>query len=441
MIAVLSVVAALFATDAAPDAAAHHVSGHGDPTTIHAAYVVPSDVSAVAGRSQGIHDTVIAVQEWFAPQTDGRYPVFVRDDTAITVATVVLDETAAELAAMSTFEGDATITAQIRAGYPATAESELFVFLEGSLGSACGYSSSLVMIPIDNCGIAPTSQAFPFGATYLVAHEVTHMLGAVPSCAPNHVSGHVDDDNRDIIYLGPSGRDWFNLMLDPGNDDYFRHGRDDCYDIDDSPLLGTWPSTPTVTPSGDCADESMPFGDVPSGSFAAAAIACIFHLEITTGTSPTTYSPHAFVTREQMAAFLARLYAVLTGSPAPVVATPFDDVPDSSFAVDDVARLYGLGITTGTNATSYSPYDSVTREQMAAFLARLYAAVHGSPAPVVTTPFDDVPSSSFAVDDVARLYGLGITTGTGASTYSPYDSVTREQMAAFLARLYAVLES
>jgi hypothetical protein len=49
-------------------------------------------------------------------------------------------------------------------------------------------------------------------------------------------------------------------------------------------------------------------------------------------------------------------------------------VPDTSFAKDSVARIYGLGITTGTTATTYSPADPVTREQMASFLARLFRA-------------------------------------------------------------------
>ena len=49
-------------------------------------------------------------------------------------------------------------------------------------------------------------------------------------------------------------------------------------------------------------------------------------------------------------------------------------MPAGSFAADDIARIYGIGITTGTSATTYSPGDHVTREQMAAVLSRLYTA-------------------------------------------------------------------
>ncbi len=185
-----------------------------------------------------------------------------------------------------------------------------------------------------------------------------------------------------------------------------------------------------------CDLSADPFTDVPASSFARDDVTCIYNLGVTTGTSLTTFSPGDNVTREQMAAFLSRLYKSMTGGDAPIVATPFTDVPAASFASDDIARIFGLGITTGTSSTTYSPGDDVSREQMAAFLSRLYKAATGSDAPIVATPFTDVPAASFASDDIARIFGLGITTGTSSTTFSPGDEVTRIQMAAFLARLF-----
>jgi Tol biopolymer transport system component/subtilisin-like proprotein convertase family protein len=124
-----------------------------------------------------------------------------------------------------------------------------------------------------------------------------------------------------------------------------------------------------------------------------------------------------------------------THGPCPTDATPFTDVSATSFAVDDIACIYGLGITTGTSPTTYSPDGLVTREQMAAFLARLWREL-GQTCPTDATPFTDVSATSFAIDDIACIYGLGITTGTSPTTYSPDGLVTREQMAAFLARLW-----
>jgi hypothetical protein len=51
-------------------------------------------------------------------------------------------------------------------------------------------------------------------------------------------------------------------------------------------------------------------------------------------------------------------------------------------------------------------------------------------------PFDDVRSASFAFNDIGCIRLLGLTTGTSATTYSPDDMVTREQVAALLARFW-----
>ena len=184
-----------------------------------------------------------------------------------------------------------------------------------------------------------------------------------------------------------------------------------------------------------------PFTDVTRDSFAFDDVTCIYLLGVTTGTSPTTYSPQDYVTREQMAAFMGRLYGAVTGLDGPIVETPFTDLPTTSYAYEHLGRIYGLGITTGTSATTYLPYNYVTREEIASFMARFYRAISGTDAPIVETPFTDVPTDSFAYGDVARIYGLGLTTGTSTTTYSPERHMTREEMAAFLARYYRLLPS
>ena len=203
-----------------------------------------------------------------------------------------------------------------------------------------------------------------------------------------------------------------------------------------TPRPVTGPPAPAVI---ECPSEgaSHPFTDVAPTSSINDAVACIYELKVTTGTTPTTYSPADDVTRAQMAAFLSRLHTAITGDTAPVVDTPFIDIAGSS-ARDHIARIYGLGITGGTTATTYSPADDVTRVQMAAFLSRLHTAITGVTAPVVDTPFIDIADSS-ARDHIARVYGLGITGGTTATTYSPAADVTRAQMAAFLSRLHTAV--
>ncbi|MEZ5244314.1 MAG: S-layer homology domain-containing protein [Acidimicrobiales bacterium] len=217
------------------------------------------------------------------------------------------------------------------------------------------------------------------------------------------------------------------------------------------------PRTPSAAfVSTNCEGETFtpphPFTDVDTESFAYDDIALLYELAITQGTGTSSYSPHESVDREQMAAFLARIWRLLAPeTPVPEGEYPFDDVDPDSFAYDDIHLIFELGITTGTGHATYSPDDEVSREQMAAFLNRLHelldppvAASPPNPDPDPFPdgpiyPFDDVAPSSFAYDDIARIHQLGITTGTSRSTYSPAEVVDREQMAAFLARVYRLL--
>ncbi|HSL24651.1 MAG TPA: S-layer homology domain-containing protein, partial [Acidimicrobiia bacterium] len=103
------------------------------------------------------------------------------------------------------------------------------------------------------------------------------------------------------------------------------------------------------------------------------AINQLASLGITTGTSPTTFSPNDQVSRWQMAIFLVRL-SIRVGIPVPTVP------PDAGFVdisgLDEptqtaINQLAAINITKGTSATDFSPDLAVTRWQMAIFLTRV----------------------------------------------------------------------
>ncbi len=186
-----------------------------------------------------------------------------------------------------------------------------------------------------------------------------------------------------------------------------------------------------ITPN---CENTHPFVDIGGLSYGEADIACIYGRGITTGTTGTTYSPFDDVSRQQMGAFLARLWRDL-GGVCDSTLPPFTDTTSLSYGEADIACIYNLGITTGTTSTTYSPFDDVTRQQMGAFLARLWRAL-GAVCDSTLPPFTDTTSLSYGEADIACIYNLGITTGTSTTTYSPADNVTRQQMGAFLARLW-----
>ncbi len=97
-------------------------------------------------------------------------------------------------------------------------------------------------------------------------------------------------------------------------------------------------------------------------------------LGITTGVSATQFDPNGTIPRWQMALFLTRVhtsagYLLPTGS-SPFA----DLGGLSGEAVGAIQGLVKLQVTNGTSATTFSPYTDVTREQMASFLARLLRA-------------------------------------------------------------------
>ena len=112
---------------------------------------------------------------------------------------------------------------------------------------------------------------------------------------------------------------------------------------------------------------STGFTDVPSGAYFTEAIGWLVEREVTTGTSPTTFSPEAPVTRGQLATFLWRL----NGTPATTTAPAFTDVPTGAFYATAVAWLVDNEITTGTSPTTFSPDTAITRGQLATFLWRM----------------------------------------------------------------------
>lgn len=52
----------------------------------------------------------------------------------------------------------------------------------------------------------------------------------------------------------------------------------------------------------------------------------------------------------------------------------------------------------------------------------------------ITLPFTDVPATNVFFCSIAEAFFSGLSNGTSASTYSPSDNLTREQMAAFVTR-------
>ena len=111
---------------------------------------------------------------------------------------------------------------------------------------------------------------------------------------------------------------------------------------------------------------TMPFTDIPAGSYYYDAVLWAVENGITKGTSDTTFSPNMTCTRAQIVAFLWRSEK----SPAAGTANPFADVKSTAYYADAVLWAVKENITKGTTNTTFSPDADCTRAQIVTFLWR-----------------------------------------------------------------------
>ncbi len=167
-------------------------------------------------------------------------------------------------------------------------------------------------------------------------------------------------------------------------------------------------------------------GNIHEGSIEAIAAE-----GITRGCNPPVndrYCPSNSVTRGQMAAFINRALDL----PA-ATADYFTDDDGTTFE-GDLNAIAAAGITKGCNPPTNNnvcPHESVTRQQMAAFLRRAFAY----PA-AATDYFTDDDGTTFEAD-INAIAAQGVTMGCNPPTndnYCPTSVVRRDQMASFFAR-------
>ena len=111
---------------------------------------------------------------------------------------------------------------------------------------------------------------------------------------------------------------------------------------------------------------TMPFTDVPAGSYYYDAVLWAVENGIAKGTSDTTFSPNMTCSRAQIVTFLWRSEK----SPAAGTANPFADVKSTAYYAGAVLWAVREDITKGTTSTAFSPDADCTRAQIVTFLWR-----------------------------------------------------------------------
>ena len=160
------------------------------------------------------------------------------------------------------------------------------------------------------------------------------------------------------------------------------------------------------------------------------------------------------ITRAEFAAVSVKVYESLSGTSAiPAIINHFTDTIDV-----EVLKAYNVGITTGTSATTFSPNALLSREEAATMLTRVFKKVAIPNWTIQTDSqftlqfnmparfADDAQISDWAKDSVYFMAANNIIGGVGNNMFAPravtteeqarnYASATREQALAIAVRM------
>ena len=180
---------------------------------------------------------------------------------------------------------------------------------------------------------------------------------------------------------------------------------------------------------------TISYNDVKAGDWYANAVNYVTLTGLMNGTGDG-FSPNLAINRGMMVTVLYRM----AGSPEVTAENPFTDVPADTWYTDAVIWASENDITAGTSDTTFSPTNSLTREQLATFFYRFADFENPDPIEITgdLTGFTDAGQvASYATDAMKWAIGEGLISGTTETTLSPKATATRAQVATILMRYTA----
>jgi hypothetical protein len=233
---------------------------------VHFLYVVPADgADRQFDSNGGMEQSITRIEHWFEAQTGDQA---LRIDTykgTPDITFVRLPHSNAQATSINPWPlwvmGEDLVAAGLN--NPAKVYA---AFYDGRSAWACGGAKAPALPKLGAMYLQawptndprPCSDAPGFGTGtdrpgYFeigLLHEVLHVIGFTPHCAP-HASAdgygdHVDDSPTDLMYgpdaKSPAGWNWSRAVLDYNHDDYYRAHIPGCPDLSESPYVEQIPS-------------------------------------------------------------------------------------------------------------------------------------------------------------------------------------------------------
>jgi endo-1,4-beta-xylanase len=192
-----------------------------------------------------------------------------------------------------------------------------------------------------------------------------------------------------------------------------------------------------MQPTGGMGQGHM-FTDVATGDWFAPMAENMASRGFMGGFTDGTFGPDQPLTRGQFAGIMARMMNV-----QPLAGTSFSDT-NGFWGAGMVEAMTQMGIITGHTDGTFGPYDTITREQMAAIMDRAWQARHGAATSADMTAamaammgrLSDA-GSSWAADHIAWMMQTGVINGDSSGMFRPGDMTNRAEASAMMWRWFA----
>lgn len=148
--------------------------------------------------------------------------------------------------------------------------------------------------------------------------------------------------------------------------------------------------------------------------------------------------PRLDITRENFTMLAMNLYnKIYPTKEIPALETKFTDCRDDP----NVNNAAALGIVTGYEDGTFRPYKTISRQEAATMLDRLYQALGGKTDVVSEKAFaDDAKIGDWARGSVYAMRQTGIMQGKENNRFCPMDGYTAEQSIVTIERMYQIIK-
>ena len=154
------------------------------------------------------------------------------------------------------------------------------------------------------------------------------------------------------------------------------------------------------------------------------------------------------MTRADFAAVTVRLYAAALGKSYWDLDVkkdhPFTDATwEDTMLDEEIGMAYNLGFVKGTNTagTQFSPQATLTRQEAAVMLGRVYTKLGGTIPAVSNTSFaDDGSVAGWAKSEVAFMSGKDIVEGVGDNKFAPTKTLSIQEAVIMANRMLETLK-